>query len=50
MLISSLMGPIMGAGLGAAGYDFDLVKIIVHQTGDNKVDVTALKSSLLSDL
>lgn len=25
-------------------------KIIVHQTGDNKVDVIALKSSLLSDL
>lgn len=25
-------------------------KIVVHQTGDNKVDVTALKSSLLSDL
>lgn len=25
-------------------------KIIIHQTGDNKVDVTALKSSLLSDL
>jgi uncharacterized hydrophobic protein (TIGR00271 family) len=25
-------------------------KIIVHQTGDNKIDVTALKSSLLSDL
>lgn len=25
-------------------------KIIVHQTGDNKVDVTALKAGLLSDL
>ena len=25
-------------------------KIVVHQTGDNRVDVTALKSSLLSDL
>ena len=25
-------------------------KIVVHQNGDNKVDVTALKSSLLSDL
>ena len=26
MLISPLMGPIMGAGLGVAVYDFDLVK------------------------
>ena len=26
MLISPLMGPIMGAGLGVALYDFDLVK------------------------
>ena len=25
-------------------------KIVVHQTGDNRIDVTALKSSLLSDL
>ncbi len=28
----------------------DGTKIIIHQTGDNKVDVIALKSSLLSDL
>lgn len=28
----------------------DGAKIVVHQTGDNRVDVTALKSSLLSDL
>lgn len=28
----------------------DGARIVVHQTGDNSVDVTALKSSLLSDL
>lgn len=34
--------------LAAAGLDGS--KLIIHQASDNKVDVTALKSSLLSDL
>ena len=33
-----------------AGANLEETKIIVHQVGDNRIDVTALKSSLLSDL
>lgn len=33
MLISPLMGPIMGAGLGVAVYDFDLVKRSLYNLG-----------------
>lgn len=33
-----------------AGANLDNTKIVLHQMGDHRVDVTALKSSLLSDL
>lgn len=33
-----------------AGANLDGTKIVVHQAGENRVDMTALKSSLLSDL
>lgn len=33
-----------------AGADLEGARIVLHQAGENRVDVTALKSSLLSDL
>lgn len=33
-----------------SGTRLEGTKIVLHQTGDNRIDVTALKSSLLSDL
>ncbi len=42
-MLQSIEGRLAVANLAGA-------KIVVHQTGDNRVDVTALKSSLLSDL
>lgn len=45
MLISPLMGPIMGAGLGVAVYDFDLVKRSLFNLG-----VATLISLLVSTL
>lgn len=45
MLISPLMGPIMGAGLGVAVYDFDLVKRSLFNLG-----IATLISLLVSTL
>ena len=45
MLISPLMGPIMGAGLGVAVYDFDLVKRSLLNLG-----IATLISLLVSTL
>lgn len=33
-----------------AGYNLDGTRIVLHQVGENRIDVTELKSSLLSDL
>ena len=50
MLISPLMGPIMGAGLGAAVFDFDLVKRSLINLGiaTGMLPVTGLPLPLVS--